>query len=289
MSGVRSQVRSQFKVYREFGDEMLVSCPHPDHEDTNPSASINVRKRLWVCYGCGKGGSLDRLLNDRVADEAVEDVLKDLADLFRDQGPKVYPEAWLDQFDAVGVHPYWTRRGLSEPLCRQFRLGYDLESQRATYPLRTPSGAVLGVVGRATKENQYPRYQYPTNAPISETLFAYYLVRSGVRDVVLVEGAIDALAMWDVGIPAVAQMGSRLSREQTRLLRALGLRTLTIAYDQDAAGRKAMERAVTNWALNFCMIRLMTWDPDRAKDPMELTPDQRMVAYQEAELVWGGP
>jgi DNA primase len=286
--GLREQIRSQFRVAREMGDEMLVPCPHPDHEDHNPSASINVRKRLWVCYACGRGGSLEKLLGDRIADERVEDMLTDLARSLQEPTARSsYPEGWLDQYDAAGVHPYWLGRGLSEAVCIKFRLGYDFESGRVTYPLRTPSGDVLGVVGRATGA-QLPRYQYPAHAPISETLFGYYLVRHGVRDVVLVEGALDAIAMWDVGVPSVAQMGARLSRRQIDLLRALGLRTLTLAYDQDQAGREAVERALTNRLLNFCPIRLMTWDPELGKDPLDLTRDQRLDAYQRAELVWGG-
>lgn len=286
--GLREQIRSKFRVTREMGDEMLVPCPHPDHEDHNPSASINIRKRLWVCYSCGRGGSLTDLISGRIADENVEDMLAELVKEFTTPERFLYPERWLDQFDAAGVHPYWLGRGLSEGVVEAFRLGYDFESGRATYPLRTPSGGVVGVVKRATDDTQFPKYQYPGNAKVSETLFGYYKVRRGVRDVVLTEGALDALAMWDVGLPAVAQMGARLSRTQTELLRGLGLRSLTIAYDQDHAGREATERAVTNPLLNFCPLRLMTWDPRDGKDPLDLDPLKRIKAYEEARLVLGG-
>lgn len=284
---LREHVRSQFQVAREMGDEILVSCPHPDHHDNNPSASINVKKRVWHCYSCGAGGTLESLLGGRIADERVEDMLTDLARALDENEEKTYPESWLDQFDAPGVHPYWLNRGLSEAVCRKFRLGYDYESGKATYPLRTPSGSVLGVVYRAIGA-ELPKYKYPKGVDISATLFGYYLVRTGVRDVVLVEGALDAIAMWDVGVPAVAQMGSNLSNKQIQLLRAIGLRTLTIAYDQDQAGRKALERAVTNRALNFCPLRVMSWDDRQAKDPLDLKPRHRLEAYQDAELVWGG-
>lgn len=286
--GLREQVRSTYQVAREMGDEMLVPCPHPDHEDTNPSASINVRKRVWVCYSCGQGGTLETLLGDRIADERVEDMLADLSAELVDSGrADTHPESWLDQFDAAGVHPYWRSRGLSEAVCAKFRLGYDFDTGKATYPLRSPSGAVLGVVERALGDER-PKYKYPKDVNVTETLFAYHFVRQGVRDVVLVEGALDAIAMWDVGIPAVAQMGSRLARAQIDLLRALGLRTLTFAYDQDHAGREALERAITNPLLNFCALRIMSWDPRAGKDPLDLPPEQRKQRYEGAEIVWGG-
>jgi DNA primase len=286
---LRDEIRAQFEVFGELGDELLVVCPSPEHDDSNPSAYINVRKRVWFCQSCQASGHLEELLDGRIADEAVEDMLTEIAGALTPQHrPASFPERWLDQFDAAGVHPYWQGRGLSEPLCREFRLGYDPGSGRATYPLRSPGGAVLGVVRRSTRSDQRPKYRYPDGVKISETLFGYYKVRQGIRDIVLVEGALDALAMWDVGIPAVAQLGATLSRTQVRLLQGLGLRTLTLAYDQDASGRAAVERAIVNPRLNFCPLRLMTWSPTQGKDPLELTTAEREYAYDTAKVIFGG-
>lgn len=282
---LREQISSRFKVVRWMGDEALVACPHPDHEDHNPSAAINVRKGLWVCYSCGEGGSVEELLGERLSDPAVEDLLTEIATKLAgfespDHG---YPESWLDQFDAAGVHPYWLSRGLSEDVCRTFRLGYDPETGMATYPLRGPSGAVLGVVRRATDNMTLPKYRYPKHAPISQTLFGYYLIRGGVRDVVVAEGALDAIAMWDVGVKAVAQMGASLSREQVQLLRQLGPTTITFAYDADQAGQKALESVKHLRSLDFALLRAMKWDREQGKDPLDLTPSQRRSAYAQAQ------
>lgn len=284
---VRDQVSAQFRVARWMGDEALVPCPHPDHDDRNPSASINVTKKLWVCYSCGKGGSLEKLLGKRVADPAVEDLLTELSTTLAgfDSVHHGYPESWLDQFEVGGVHPYWLKRGLSEAVCHEFRLGYDPDTHAVTYPLRGPSGVVLGVVRRATDNLTLPKYRYPDHAPISKTLFGYYKVREGVRDIILVEGALDAIAMWDVGLKAVAQMGSNLSEEQIDLLRRLAPRTVTVAYDQDRAGAKALDRLLRNRRFGFAQLRVMRWDPVQGKDPLDLAPEERLRHWEEAELV----
>jgi len=284
---LRSQIDSRFNVVRWMGDEALVSCPHPDHDDHNPSASINVSKGVWVCYSCGRSGTIEKLLGERVSDPAVEDLLTELSTTLAgfDSPDHGYPESWLDQFDAAGVHPYWINRGLSERVCREFRLGYDPETGCATYPLRGPSGAVLGVVRRATDGLTLPKYRYPDHAPIGKTLFGYYKVRGGVRDIVVTEGALDALAFWDVGIPAVAQMGSSLSEDQERLLQRLNLTTMTIAYDQDEAGQKSLEKLLRRPSLRFAIIRVARWDRDDGKDPLELAPQRRKQAYEDAEIV----
>lgn len=285
---LREQISSQFSVARWIGDEAIVSCPHPDHEDRNPSAAINVRKRLWTCYSCGRGGTIESLLEGRVADEAVEDILMEISTQLAgyDDVERGYPESWLDQFDFGGVHPYWLERGLSEDVCAEFRLGYDLDTGAVTYPLRGPSGAVLGVVRRTIDDRPGPKYRYPDHAPVSKTLFGYYKTRFGALDVVLAEGALDALAMWDVGYVALAQMGARLSNEQVELLRRLNPTSITLAYDQDPAGSKAVSRVLEHPGMDFCPIRVMRWDPADGKDPLELSHDQRREAYLLAETVW---
>lgn len=281
----REQVESQFTVARWMGDEALVACPHPDHDDRNPSASVNVVKKVWVCYSCGRGGSLEDLLGTRVADPEVEDLLTELSTTLAgfDSVEHGYPERWLDQFDVGGVHPYWLGRGLSEAVCRLFRLGYDPVHRAVTYPLRGPSGVVLGVVRRSLDDNARPKYRYPDHAPISKTLFAYDRVRHGASDIVLVEGALDALAFWDVGIPAVAQLGAHLSNEQIKLLRRLGLHTLTFAYDMDHAGQQALTKALRNPKLDFCHLRVMQWSPDEGKDPLDLDQERRVELWRDAE------
>jgi hypothetical protein len=286
--GLREQISSQFRVSRWIGDEAIVSCPHPDHDDRNPSAAINIRKRLWTCYSCGRGGSLDKLLGGRVSDQAVEEILVELATELAGFGSVEhgYPESWLDQFDLGGVHPYWIRRGLSEEVCVDFRLGYDFETGYATYPLRAPTGKVLGVVRRAIDERPGPKYRYPDHAPVSKTLFGYYKIQTGVRDVVVTEGALDALAMWDVGVPSVAQMGATLSRDQVVLLRKLGPTSITFAYDRDPAGNRALKRAIDDPMLDFCPLKAMIWNREDGKDPLELDPELRREVYADAASAW---
>lgn len=40
------------------GDEIMASCPTPNHRDNNPSACLNIAKNQWVCYGCREGGDV---------------------------------------------------------------------------------------------------------------------------------------------------------------------------------------------------------------------------------------
>jgi DNA primase len=285
--GLREQISSQYKVSRWIGDEAIVSCPHPDHTDRNPSAAINVKKRLWTCYSCGRGGTLDSLLGSTISDPDVEELLVEISSQLAgfDSVQHGYPESWLDQFDFNSPHPYWLGRGLSTWVVKEFRLGYDFETDAATYPLRGPSGTVLGVVRRTIGDKPGPKYRYPDHAPVSKTLFGYYKVRAGVGGIAVTEGALDALALWDIDVPAVAQMGATLSDDQVALLRKLNPTSITFAYDQDPAGSRALARAVGHKDLRFCPLRVMEWDRAQGKDPLELSHFDRQSAYATARLV----
>lgn len=279
---LREVVRARFDVAREIGDELIVTCPSPDHADRNPSAAINIRKGLWVCYSCGSRGTLEKLLGTQWVDPDVDDMLADIDELLDDGEIPVHPEAWLDQFDVAGVHPYWRTRGLSDAVCREFRLGYDPTTGRATIPLRSPRGDVWGVIRRATDGSAVPKYRYPESAPVSRTLFGYHRVRDGVFNITITEGALDAIAMCEAEIPAVAQLGSSLSDHQAELIRQLGPGSITLAYDQDPAGRRARRRTLEHPALQDHLVTVMAWDRELGKDPLDLFPAQRRKFWQES-------
>src|SRR5690242_5254917 len=45
-------------AYRIRGDQAVLRCPF--HNDTEPSLSINLREKIWQCFGCrAKGNILD--------------------------------------------------------------------------------------------------------------------------------------------------------------------------------------------------------------------------------------
>lgn len=304
-------IRSTFDVAQEIGDELLVHCPDPDHDDRNPSASINVKKGLWICYSCGAGGHVDQLLDGVQVSEDIhtEDLVAELekaVDSLQDTSAYL-PERWLDQF--LGPpHPYWLGRGLTPQTIAEFQLGYDPAFQpdwrippveMVTMPLRAPNGGLLGVVHRRL-DNAKPKYHYPGHADVSQCLFAYERVREGIDHVVLTEGALNAIALWQEGIPALAQYGDRLREPQAALLRRLDPLSITLAYDADDAGRKSAHW--TLWGedrydkrgrhkgykpppdLGPVTLRVASWEPEEGNDILDLTPDRRVEVIMQADM-----
>jgi hypothetical protein len=245
------------------GTERPFLCPV--HGDSRPSASVNIIKKKWVCYTCGAHGGLTG--EYALIEPDAEQMKIWFASKLEES--RVYPESWLDRWDAVGVHPYWKKR-VGERAAVHFRLGYDPDTESVTYPLRGPAG-VLGVVRRALhREEGQPKYRYPRGIDVGRLLFNYS--PECRRSVVLVEGALDAIALWNVGVPALAIYGSRLSVDQVALIDKIDPEVVYTAYDNDDAGFKA--HCDTERAFKHRLVDRITWPRSWGKDVDEIGPER---------------
>lgn len=241
------------------GTERPFLCPV--HGDSRPSASVNVLKKVWICYTCGAHGSLtgeDSLM------EPDYEVMKQWFTERMTEG-RVYPESWLARYTAGGVHPYWSER-VGEAAAHRFRLGWDADRDAGTYPLRDSSGGVLGVVRRSLSGDG-PKYLYPRGVDVGRLLFNYSPEHRPV--VALVEGALDAIALWNVGVDAFAIYGARLSDAQIRLIERVDPLYIFTGYDNDDAGRRAHWETERRFPHRF--VSGLRWPRSWGKDVGELS------------------
>jgi hypothetical protein len=238
---LRTAAYRHLDVRKESGDELDIICPV--HEDSNPSARVNVSKGVWYCHTCHASGKLEDLLKSIVGGGVIISNEVDIDRLTKpdlDDEPTYYRESWLDQF--TGDIDYWAERGLKLSTIKRFRLGTDIETGYPVYPIRDEYGRVLGVTMRRTEKWARPKYLYPSGVKVHDELFGLYEARQEARssEVFLTEGAIDAMALWDVGATAMAIYSSRISDEQVAKLRRFGPSVVTLAFDDDEAGDKAI-------------------------------------------------
>lgn len=255
---VRPLTLAEVLVYGQ-GIERSFLCPV--HGDRRPSASVNVIKKQWVCYTCGAHGGL-------TGDAAlVEPDYEQMITWFEDKlaEDKTYPESWLVQYTAGEVHPYWEQR-VGAHAALHFKLGYDPESDAVTYPLRNMAQEVMGVVRRPLQAGDGPKYLYPRNVDVGRLLFNY---DGEARDaVVLVEGAIDAMALWNVGVEAYAIYGSRFSEYQLHLVDRVDPTYVVTAFDRDDAGWRAHCEVERSFPHRF--VERMQWPFPWGKDVDEI-------------------
>lgn len=107
--------------------------------------------------------------------------------------------------------------------------------------LHGPEGRPLGYAGRRLDPSQAGRlgqWKLPAGLPKRSLLYNLHRIAPlAGRAVVVVEGPWDVLRLAQLGVPAVALLGTHLSDEQARLLEGVG--RVVVMLDGDVAGRAA--------------------------------------------------
>ena len=232
------------------------------HEDSNASASVNVVKGVWFCHSCHASGTVDGKTTPKVSD--LQSMLEP------DESCRVYPDAYLELFE----EPVYWRTRFTNWVCHAMGLGQDPFTSDATFPVHTPGGLLAGVGRRHLTEDKHSRYLYPKRWSASMTLFGTGGRYPALPVLVLVEGAADATACWEVGAPGLAVYGSGVHLPQRDLLVRYNPKLILAGFDMDAAGERATTSAFKTLGRIAPIVRVQ-WP---AKDPGECKPAQRVAA-----------
>jgi DNA primase len=237
------EVVSQYTDLRKAGANYSGRCPF--HEERTPSFSVNPTEKLYYCFGCGAGGNLIgfvmakenmgfpeavEYLADKygIALEYEESSARGDAERRRrerlrkllEDATAYYERVLWDSPAAAPAREYLQGRGLSEEVCRVFRVGYspaawerlrdgalakgfseqdlldaglvipgkrgrpyDRFRGRIMFPLGDERGRTLGF-GARTMGEEKPKYLNSPETPLyhkSEALFGLDKARAAAR------------------------------------------------------------------------------------------------------------
>ncbi len=163
-----------------------------------------------------------------------------------------------------------TRAGLTRQSGQNLQ---DLFRARLIIPLADQMGRIIGFTGRVLDDG-LPKYLNTPQTLLfdkSRHLFGLDLAKEAIREsdnIVIVEGHLDAVTSHEAGVKqVVASGGTALTTSQLKLASRL-TKNVKLAFDQDAAGLSATERAIPlaqNLGISLYIIGL-----GRTKDPDEL-------------------
>src|SRR6201987_4729702 len=127
---------------------------------------------------------------------------------------------------------------------------YDRFRDRVIIPIHDQRGRVIGFGGRALSEDAQPKYLNSPETPLfhkGSTVFNFHRARQPAHDdgsVVVVEGYMDAIAIYQAGLKSVvATMGTAFTEEQIQTLWRLSPEPI-VCFDADKAGINAAFRSV---------------------------------------------
>lgn len=300
-------LRDHLTIVRDHGNEWDALCPV--HDDSRPSARINIRKGVWYCHTCGEGGRLTRLIKEitgevirgprEVVDlDALEQALLDQPE----RKARTYPDSYLKQFTGLDADRKWhDLRRMSLALTREFELGYDAVTNALTIPIRDRDRRLLGVQRRFLDGEV--KYKHPYGLKITDTVFGLPEDR-GHTALWLCEGAISTLACkdllrnyewgehgypfrgpWNIDEPeedAVGLWSANISAEQANIIRSYYPSNIVLAFDHDNAGYKAAIDAFDVLRKNRVHVPIYAWRwPDQTPKGMDMDDLRLSPFYNE--------
>lgn len=148
---------------------------------------------------------------------------------------------------------------------------YDKFRNRLMFPIKDVQDRVIAFGGRVLDDSKPKYINSPENIVYSKgrNLFGLNIAKKSGKDkIIIVEGYMDAISLYQRGINnVVASLGTALTEQQGRLLRKYASQVI-IGYDSDGAGQAATIRGMEILQNLGCDIRVLQLDGD-AKDPDE--------------------
>ncbi|MFN2469188.1 MAG: DNA primase [Gaiellaceae bacterium] len=292
---------------RKVGGRYTGRCPF--HEERTPSFSLSPEKGLYHCFGCGASGDLITFVRETEQLDFAG-AIEWLADRFHvqleyeestghedeqrrqrsrllaviEQAASFYERHLWDSPAGAGARDYLAGRGLSEEVCREYRLGLapggatlarkavdkgftreellaaglanrrgnDFFSGRLLFPLADARGRVLGFQARKLRDDDSLQAKY-VNSPESELfrkgdlLYGLDRARGAIARqdrAIVVEGNTDVLALRQAGLEPVVASMGTALTERQLRELARATRRLYLCFDGDAAGEAATLRGM---------------------------------------------
>lgn len=314
---MRFDVAEHLAAHTEFRERSGHSGPQlnarvcPYCGDDNWHLYVNAKTGLWKCFKCGEGDA--RTYVHLIAKYMGASLSEALA-VLRDAPPLRAPahgnlgklRAALDSMsfdtgssvrlvDAPLPGPFvpcwdgkrWRipsavkRRRFARETLREFGIGYCLigtYARRIIIPIRT--GAERAFQARAFDADVHgPKYLSP-DVDMGRLLFGEPLLAAGTDEVVVVEGAFDAMRLHEYGLRAVALFGKSVSDRQASII-ADRARAAVVMLDADDPGaeRVAWDSAAR---LASLMDHVRVARPPAGKDPDTSTREEAERALREA-------
>jgi DNA primase len=258
MSEVEQVLIERGLEYRESGQDFLIKCLNPEHEDRNPSMRVDKVLGIFNCFSCGHKGSIFRHYNIDISESSLkrESLKRAIAKLRSDNFGMQMPEGYM---------PYignW--RGISPKTYSKFNAFEHTDEQfknRINFPITDSGGKIVCFQGRDYSMAQKAKYRFwPPN--VSPPLFPQANTLQG--RIILVEGLFDMLNLHDKGLDnAVCCLGvNKFNHENLDLLKVSGVMGIDVLFDGDKAGKEAAEKVKEICkGFPFRVVNLKSGDP----------------------------
>lgn len=241
------------EALRSLADRYGVSLPEEDAQEFDEEH--NLREGIYHALKYAGVFFFRNLMETKEAQKALEYLQKRGYDrqIIKKYGlgyaPSGGDKLYKAALDSGLNEEYLLEAGLIKPSQRDEGY-YDAFRGRLMFPIFNPSGKVIAYAGRVLGNEKTAKYINSPQTKVynkSEVLYGINFAKNEIRktnEVILVEGYTDVISLQQYGVDNVAaSSGTSLTPQQMKLLHRYG-DTITMIYDSDSAGQRAMKRGI---------------------------------------------
>jgi len=239
---------SGIQVESEVDSDYIIFCPFHSNSRT-PAGEVDKRTGIFFCFSCHHITDLIELVmhfSNRTYFESVRFIKskETESNLEIEVMNRLVEKPEYSQFDEVLIQRlnqqaiespramrYFSNRLITEDSVEKFKLGYSEKQDMVTIPVSAPDGMLVGFVGRSVEGKDFKN---TPGLPKSKLLFNLHRTKTAEK-IFVVESSFDAIRLSQVGIPAVATLGSNVSNVQVELLQKY-FNNIFVVADNDEAG-----------------------------------------------------
>lgn len=237
---VQNLLNSKNIPFKVSGQDYLIKCLNPEHEDSNPSLRVDKVSGLAHCFACGWKRNLFKhfKITGSLVPVKVAKLKQKLTEMIVYKDEVQLPEDYIPY-----TQPF---RGISVQTLKHFGAFYTHKTDelvnRVVFPIKDIADRTVVLVGRHVQTDAEPRYKnHPRGIPIPPYPLKF---DQKYTSAVLVEGIFDLLNLYDKGIHnVVCCFGTDNLRNNAGVkllpLKAQGIEKLYIMFDGDKAGKEA--------------------------------------------------
>lgn len=261
-------------------EEWNLVCPFHQTADTaRPDLYVNVEKGVFNCLSssCQARGTATDLVRRltggsweasrrAVGRPGAEALAKLLGALRPQPRPSTLSLSW-DLIHAHRSQHYWVDRGLTREAQDHFMLGFDFGRNHALIPYLDERREPICFLRRQMVG--HPKYLYPEDFDLERSWYHLYAC-SSMEPLVVVEGSIDCMRVWEAGYQnVVALLGSSIPPEKAQMIRH---HRIVSFLDADPAGVQGTFKL--REAAGRLILRVNYPDELLGRDPGSLTNEQ---------------
>lgn len=230
--------------FDEARGEVKVLCPF--HDDTKPSATVNVDKHLFHCYVCGTGYNEEQFMAE-VKGIPVSQAMKLLSEMSSHSGGdwdiSFKAELWADEEMLNTLRSL----GFEDEFIEQMGLGlayhYHKDVKETYKTLAIPvwfDGVLMDIRKYNVMKHPNINKMYSEDGAKSGWIVPYDVWKNTTEPTYIFEGEKDMLMARQLGLNAITLTGGAQAKPNEFCLNTFKDREVFICYDNDEAGHTGM-------------------------------------------------